>query len=130
VETIVAFPGLLIIVVLLGLVVAYNQRVFGQLLEEAFRCGAIDVEVQGLNGQQQRAEGEKGVKGLHGGGVVGPAMNLGNDIVEVAELSPNVTEPCRDVQVLAIPVDHVPSPIPAKDLQACSRERLRFQFDL
>lgn len=45
VEPVVLRPYLGVLVVFFGRVVAYNEGVLGQLLEETFRCRAIDVEV-------------------------------------------------------------------------------------
>lgn len=38
---------------------AYNEGVFGEFLEEAFRGSAVNEEVERLDGGQQSAEGQK-----------------------------------------------------------------------
>lgn len=48
-DAIVLGPGAHIIVPLLGLVVTDDQCTLGKILEETFRLGAVDVEVEGLS---------------------------------------------------------------------------------
>lgn len=59
VEPVVGRPLLQLRVPLLGLVVAHHERVLGQLLDEAPRLRAVDVEEQCLGGAAQRQQGEE-----------------------------------------------------------------------
>lgn len=58
-EPVVRRPLLLLRIPLLGLVVAHHERILGQLLDEAPRLRAVDVEEQRLGGAAQRQQGEE-----------------------------------------------------------------------
>ena len=57
-DSIVLNPRPLVIVIFLGSIVANNQSVLGEFLEEALWLGALDVEVQrlgdGAHGEQRK----------------------------------------------------------------------------
>lgn len=58
---IVLLPGVHPVVILFGGVVSHDKRVLGQLLEEAFRRGPVDEEVESLCGGRQRQERQEGL---------------------------------------------------------------------
>lgn len=51
----------------LSCVMSYNQGVLGELLKEAFRCRAVNVEVEGLHRNKKCAQREQRVEGAHRG---------------------------------------------------------------
>ena len=60
IQSIMLLPHLQVIVEFLGAVMAHHKRIFGEFLEEAFRCRAVDIKVEGLHWDEQRAQGEDG----------------------------------------------------------------------
>ena len=72
-------PGAHVVVPFLGLVVAHHQCVLGQVLEEAFRLGPVDEEVERLGDGAQREEREYRPHGDEGavGALVGAAGGNG-----------------------------------------------------
>jgi hypothetical protein len=52
----VLLPHFQVIVEFLCAVVAYDERIFGQLLEETFWCCAVDEEVEGLYWDEQSTQ--------------------------------------------------------------------------
>jgi hypothetical protein len=59
IKPIMLSPRLHILIVFLRSVVPYNEGILGQLLEETFRCRAVDIEIQRLHGREQRAQGQQ-----------------------------------------------------------------------
>lgn len=59
VDSTVLLPRIHSVVVLLGGVVSYDERVLGKFLEEALGRGAVDEEVESLCGRGQRQEREE-----------------------------------------------------------------------
>lgn len=58
-ETIVLGPLVDPVIPLLSRVVANNERILRELLEEALRRGAVDVEVERLRDGAHREQGQK-----------------------------------------------------------------------
>lgn len=69
VQVVIPDVFVLVDVELVGAVLAHNEGVLGQALEEAFRRRAVDVEVEGVHGDEERGcdRREKGEEGAHAG---------------------------------------------------------------
>lgn len=56
VQSVMFRPCFRLLIVLFGGIVANYKRVLGQLFKETLRCRAVNVEVERLNGSEQRAQ--------------------------------------------------------------------------